>query len=78
MNEPANKPPVARPGRTRNLRRRPGVPGSGSACLGSCREETGPGDVIKHATSAAGIRPCRDRARRAATLNRQVLFTRTR
>jgi len=39
-------------------------------------QETGLGDVIKHATSSAGIRPCGGCARRAATLNRWVSFHR--
>lgn len=39
-------------------------------------EEIGLGDVIKHATSALGVPPCGECARRAATLNRWVVFTR--
>ena len=39
-------------------------------------EEIGLGDVIKRATSSAGIRPCGGCARRAAALNRWVAFTR--
>jgi hypothetical protein len=39
-------------------------------------EEIGLGDVIKRATASAGIRPCGGCARRAATLNRWVVFTR--
>jgi hypothetical protein len=38
-------------------------------------EEIGLGDVIKRATSAAGIRPCDDCARRAAMLNRWMVFS---
>ena len=38
-------------------------------------EEAGLGDVIKHATSSAGIKPCGGCARRAAALNRWVSFT---
>lgn len=38
-------------------------------------EEIGLGDVIKRATSAVGIRPCDGCARRAATLNRWMVFT---
>ena len=39
-------------------------------------EETGLGDVIKHATSSAGIKPCGGCNRRAAALNRWVSFHR--
>ena len=38
-------------------------------------EEVGLGDVIKHATSYIGIKPCGGCERRAATLNRWVTFT---
>jgi len=38
-------------------------------------EDIGLGDVIKHATSAVGIRPCDDCAKRAAMLNRWMVFT---
>lgn len=38
-------------------------------------EEIGLGDVIKRATSAVGIRPCDDCAKRAARLNRWLVFT---
>ncbi len=37
-------------------------------------EEIGLGDVIKYATSAVGIRPCDDCAKRAAMLNRWLVF----
>lgn len=37
--------------------------------------EIGLGDVVKRATSAAGIKPCGGCARRAATLNRWLVFT---
>lgn len=39
-------------------------------------EEIGLGDVIKRATYAVGIRPCSDCGRRAAALNRRMVFTR--
>ena len=39
-------------------------------------EAVGLGDVIKHVTASAGIRPCGGCARRAATLDRWVVFTR--
>jgi hypothetical protein len=39
-------------------------------------EEVGLGDVVKRATYAAGIRPCGGCERRAAALNRWVVFTR--
>ena len=38
-------------------------------------EDIGLGDVIKRATSAVGIRPCDDCARRAALLNRWLVFS---
>ena len=37
--------------------------------------EIGLGDLIQHATSAVGIRPCGGCRRRAAALNRRVVFT---
>ena len=36
--------------------------------------EIGLGDVVKKATSAVGIRPCGGCRRRAAVLNRRVVF----
>lgn len=39
-------------------------------------EEIGLGDVIKRATSYFGIKPCGGCERRAATLNRWMVFTR--
>ena len=38
-------------------------------------QDVGLGDVIKHVTSAVGVRPCGDCARRAAALNRRVAFS---
>jgi len=38
-------------------------------------EDIGLGDVIKRATSAVGVRPCDDCAKRAAMLNRWMVFT---
>ena len=38
-------------------------------------EEVGLGDVIKRATSAIGIKPCGGCKRRAAALNRWMVFT---
>ncbi len=38
-------------------------------------EEVGLGDVIKRATSAAGIRPCGGCEQRAAALNRWMVFS---
>ena len=40
-------------------------------------EEIGLGDAIKRATSYVGIRPCGGCGRRAAALNRWVVFTRS-
>jgi hypothetical protein len=39
-------------------------------------EEIGLGDVVKRMTYAAGIRPCSGCEKRAAALNRRVIFTR--
>jgi len=39
------------------------------------QEEVGLGDVIKRATSTAGIRPCGGCQRRAAALNRWFVFS---
>jgi len=41
-------------------------------------EEIGLGDVIKRATSVVGIKPCGRCARRAAALNRWMVFSRKR
>jgi hypothetical protein len=38
-------------------------------------EEIGLGDVIKRTTSYFGIQPCGDCGRRAAALNRRLVFT---
>ena len=38
-------------------------------------EDVGLGDVIKRATSIAGIAPCGDCARRAVALNRWLVFS---
>ncbi len=38
-------------------------------------EDVGLGDMIKRATSIVGIRPCDDCARRAARLNRWIVFS---
>ena len=38
-------------------------------------EDVGLGDVIKRATSAVSIRPCGGCAKRAATLNRWMVFS---
>lgn len=40
-------------------------------------EDVGLGDVIKKATSSAGIRPCGGCQKRAAALNRWMSFTRS-
>jgi hypothetical protein len=39
-------------------------------------EEIGLGDIVKRMTYAAGIRPCGGCEKRAAALNRRVIFTR--
>ncbi|HJZ75194.1 MAG TPA: hypothetical protein VKE51_25845 [Vicinamibacterales bacterium] len=38
-------------------------------------EDIGLGDVIKRATSYVGLKPCESCVRRAAALNRRVVFT---
>jgi len=38
-------------------------------------EPIGLGDVVKRVTSRAGVRPCGGCARRAAALNRAIVFT---
>lgn len=40
------------------------------------KEETGLGDAIKRLTYAAGIKPCGGCERRAAALNRWMVFSR--
>lgn len=61
--EPPPEPP--RPGRKLRTVRLPGF---------LVEEETGLGDLIKKATSSAGIKPCGGCAQRAAALNRRVVF----
>lgn len=39
-------------------------------------EEIGLGDVVKRMTYTAGIRPCGGCEKRAAALNRRIVFTR--
>jgi len=39
-------------------------------------EEIGLGDVVKRVTYAIGIRPCGSCERRAAAMNRRIVFTR--
>jgi len=39
------------------------------------KDDVGLGDAIKRMTTAFGIKPCRGCEQRAATLNRQVVFT---
>jgi hypothetical protein len=39
-------------------------------------EQIGLGDVVKRTTSYFGIKPCRGCAKRAAALNRWMIFTR--
>jgi hypothetical protein len=39
-------------------------------------EEIGLGDVVKRVTYAAGVRPCGGCEKRAAALNRRIVFTR--
>ena len=42
---------------------------------GFIKEEVGLGDVIKRVTYAAGIKPCSGCGRRAAALNRWLVFS---
>ena len=44
----------------------------------NAESEVGLGDVIKRATSLAGIRPCGSRSARAASFNRWLVFSRRR
>ena len=63
---PRAEEPDTRPGRTPRRIRLPGfVTG----------DEVGLGDVIKGATSSVGIQPCGGCSRRAAALNRRIVFT---
>jgi hypothetical protein len=57
-------------GKTRPARMRVRLPGFVKD------EEIGLGDAIKRASYSVGIRPCGGCGRRAATLNRWVVFTR--
>jgi len=41
----------------------------------SPEEDVGLGDVIKRATSLAGVKPCSGCSQRAAALNRRVAFS---
>ncbi len=41
----------------------------------TAEKEVGLGDVIKRATSAVGVQPCGGCGRRAAALNRWVVFS---
>jgi hypothetical protein len=41
----------------------------------SAETEVGLGDVIKRATSVAGVHPCRSCSQRAAALNRWLVFS---
>jgi len=60
--EPAGEPERERPPREIRL-------------PGFIREEVGLGDVIKRATSTLGVRPCGGCSRRAAQLNRRIVFS---
>lgn len=42
---------------------------------GFIKEEVGLGDVIKRVTYAAGVKPCSGCSRRAAALNRWLVFS---
>jgi hypothetical protein len=66
-------------------RQRGDVPGGGKVATHRVRlpgfindAEMGGGDVIKRATSYLGIRPCGGCERRAAALNRWMVFARRR
>jgi hypothetical protein len=67
---------LARSGRKRDAEERPprhvSLPGF------ITDEEIGLGDVISRATSYFGVKPCAGCRRRAAALNRWLLFTRRR
>lgn len=61
------------------MRKRPGkkAPGSSPIRLPGfvSDHDIGLGDVIKRATSAVGLKPCGGCARRAAALNRWLIFS---
>lgn len=67
MNDEAPRSGVPRQGRREPYRVR--LPGFVS------EEDVGLGDAIKRATSTVGIRPCGGCGRRAAALNRWMVFS---
>lgn len=66
MNDPARKPSIER-GREPYRVRLPGF---------LVEQEVGLGDVIKRATYAMAVKPCGGCEKRAAALNRWVVFSR--
>jgi hypothetical protein len=68
----AEHQPDDRPGQDRREPRRVRLPGFVTD------EDVGFGDVIKKATSIAGIRPCGGCAERARRLNNWMVFTKRR
>ena len=67
MNDEASRSDAPREGRREPYRAR--LPGFVS------EEDVGLGDAIKRATSTVGIRPCGGCGRRAAALNRWMVFS---
>jgi hypothetical protein len=67
VNDEASRSGVPRQGRREPYRVR--LPGFIS------EEDVGLGDAIKRATSTVGITPCGGCGRRAATLNRRMVFS---
>jgi hypothetical protein len=65
----SDAPPDRNSERTRSRPHRARIPGF------SAETEVGLGDVIKRATSLAGIRPCLPCSQRAASLNRWMVFS---
>jgi hypothetical protein len=65
MNEGTSSSAEGRKRQPRRVR----LPGFGSDKV------IGAGDVLKHATSTIGIRPCGECERRAAALNRWMVFS---
>jgi len=58
-----------------HLRRKGGQPYRVQVPAFVTKREVGLGDAIKRVTSAVGIKPCAGCQRRAAALNRYVVFT---
>ncbi len=69
-NEPTTKTTISHNDERRDKAHRVRLPGF------LIEEEVGLGDVIKRVTYAVGIKPCSGCERRAAAMNRWVVFSR--